>query len=72
MWLGVDPLSIFPVTAFLGHFTDVDLGVEVGGKSFAVAARVGVDDVEVVHLIEVVLGGIGSKYARDAGVKPAA
>jgi len=72
VWLGVHPLAIFPVAAFLGYLTDVDFGVEVGGKSLAITARIGVDDVEVMDLIEEMLGGVGGEYARNARVKTTA
>ena len=69
---GCDPLAVFVVTAVLGDFADVDFGVEVGGEGFAMVAGVAVHDVEVVHLAEVVLGGVGGEYARHAGVEAAA
>ena len=33
------PLSVFPVFSFLGYLADVDLGIEVGGKCFAVVTE---------------------------------
>ena len=66
------PLAVLPVAAALGDFADVDFGVEVGGEGLAVVAGVAVDDVEILHLAEVVLGGIGRKHTADAGVEAAA
>ena len=51
---------------------DVDLGVEVRGESHAVVAGVAVDDVKVVDLVEMVLGGIGREDGRHARVEAAA
>ena len=69
---GLDPLAVLPVATLLGDFTDVDLGVEVGGKGLAVVAGIAVHDVERVYLTEVVLGGIGGIDAAHARVKTAA
>ncbi len=70
--LGDDPAAVFVVAALLRHLADVDLGVEIGGEGHAVVARIAVDDVEVVDLVEMVLGGIGREDRRDARVKAAA
>ena len=70
--LGHHPLSVLVITPFLGHLADVDLGVEVRGESHAVVAGVAVDDVKVVDLVEMVLGGIGREDGRHARVETAA
>ncbi len=69
---GGHPLAVLPVAAVLGYLADVYLGVEVGGECFAVVAGVAVNDVEVFHLLEIVLGGVGGEYGRHSGVKAAA
>ena len=69
---GLNPFAILVIAALLGDFADVDFGVEVGGESLAVIAGVAVDDVEVVHLLEVMLGGIGSVDAAHTWVEAAA
>ena len=71
---GVDfhPLAILPVLALLRDLTDVDLRVEVGGKGLAVVSGVAVHDVEVVHLVKVVLGSIGGVGLGHARVKATA
>ena len=70
--LGDDPAPVFVVAAFLRHLADVDLGVEVGGESHAVVAGVAVDDIEIMNLVEMVLGGVGREDSRDARVEAAA
>jgi hypothetical protein len=69
---GFNPLAVFPVTAVGGDFAQVDLGIKIGGKGFAVIACVAVDDVERVDAAEVVLQGVGGIDVGDAGIKAAA
>ena len=52
------PFAAFPILALLGYFAYVDFGVEVRGKCFAVIACIAIDYIEVVHLVEVVFGGV--------------
>ncbi len=70
--LGHDPLAVLVVAALLGHLADVDFGIEVGGESHAVVTGVAVHDVEVVDLVEVVLGRIGGEDRRHARIEAAA
>ena len=49
------PVAVLPVAAGSGHLAQVDLGVEVGGKSIAVVAAVAVQNVDGVDGIELVL-----------------
>ncbi len=64
-----DPLAVFPVASVLGDLPDVDLGVEVGGKGFAMFAGVTVDNVEGMDLIKIVLSAIGCKHTGYTGVE---
>ena len=68
--LGDDPLAVLVVTTLLGDLADIDFGIEIGGESHAVVAGVAVDDVEVMYLVEMVLGGIGREDGRAPGSKP--
>ncbi len=68
----LDELAVFPVAAGRGHFADVDLRVEVGGKGLAVGAGVGVDDVELFHHIQIFLGGQGGVDVGDARIEAGA
>ena len=70
--LGNHPLAFAVVTAVLGYLANVDFGVEVGCKSLAMVAGIAVNYVEILHFREIVLGGVGSEYARHSGVKSAA
>ncbi len=56
------PLAILPVTAVLCDFADVDFRVEVGGESLAVVSGIAVDDVEGLHLREIVLGRVSGEH----------
>ena len=69
--LGLHPLAVFPVEALLGDLADVDFRVEVGGESLVVVAGITVYDVEILNLLEVVLGGIGCEDAGHARVEAA-
>ena len=55
----LDPLTVLIVETLLGNLTDIDLWVEVRGESVVMVTRISVHDIEVVDLVEVVLGGIG-------------
>ena len=55
----LNPFAIFPIQAFLGNLADVDFWVEVGGESLVVVASVTVNDIQVLNLLEVMLGSIG-------------
>ena len=67
--LGLHPLSVFPVETLLSDLADIDFGVEVGSKSLVVVACVAVDDVEILNLVEVMLGGISGEDACNTGVE---
>ena len=51
--VGFHPLAIFPVTTGGSDFTNIDFRVEVGGKRLAMAAGVGIDDIDLLDLIQV-------------------
>ena len=59
--LGLVPLSILVVLTLLSDLADVDLGIEVRGEGLVVVPTIAVYDIEVVDLIEVVLGSIGGE-----------
>ncbi len=66
---GLDPLALLPIAALGGDLPDVDLRVEVRGEGLAVAARVAVDDVDLVDLRHIVLLEIRAEDAGHAGVE---
>ena len=68
----LDVLTVLPVKALLCNLADVDFGIEVCGECFVVIARIAVHDVEVLNLVEVMLGGIGCEDACHARVETAA
>ncbi len=67
-----DKLAVFPVAAGGGHFADIDLRVEVGGKGLAVTAGVGVDDVDLFDHIQILLGGQGGVDIGHARIEAGA
>ena len=70
--LGLDILAVLIVEALLRYLADVYLGIEVGGEGLVVVAGIAVHYVEVVDLLEVVLGGVCGEYAGHARVEAAA
>ena len=70
--LGLHPLAVLPVQSLLRDLADVDLGVEVSGEGLVVVACVAVDDVEVLNLLEMVLGSVCREDTRHARVEAAA
>ena len=70
--LGLNPLTVLVVEALLGNLADVDLRVEVRGEGVVVVTGVAVHDVQVVDLVEVMLGGVGRIDATDARVEATA
>ena len=65
-------LAVFPVSTLSADFTNVDFRVEVGRKRIAVITAVDVDDVKIMHFIEIVLRNVGGKHVRCTRVKTAA
>ena len=63
------PLSIEVVFTLLGNLADIDLGIKVRSKCLVMIPSVAVYNIKVVDLVEVMLGGIGCKYARYPGVE---
>ena len=63
------PLSIEVVFTLLGNLADIDLGIKVRSKCLVMVPSVAVYNIEVVDLVEVMLGGIGGKDARHPGVE---
>lgn len=57
--LGLYPLAVLIVKAFLCDLPDVYLWVEVGSEGLVVVAGVAVDDVEILYLVKIVLCGVG-------------
>ena len=66
------PVAVLPVAAGGGDLPQVDLRVEVGGKSVAVVAAIAVQNINGVDGVELVLLGIGAVSLGDARVKAAA
>ena len=60
---GCNPFAVLIVASVLSDLADVDLRVEVGGECLAVVSGVAVHYVEVLHLREMVLGGICCEYS---------
>ena len=69
LWLRLDPLAIVVVLTLLGNLTNVNLWVEVCRKSLVVVSPVAVHDVEVVHLVKMILGSICGEDTGHAWVK---
>ena len=69
--LGNHPLAILVVATLLRHLADVDLGVEVRSEGHTVISGVAIDDIEVVDLVKVVLGGIGREDSRHTRIETA-
>ncbi len=59
--LRLHPFAVFPVFPFLGNLADVDFRVEICGKSLSVVSGVAVNDVEIAHFGEMMLGGVGDE-----------
>ena len=62
-------MAVLPIFATLSNFADVDFGIEIGGECLVVVTCIAVDDVEVLNLVEMVLGGIGGVDAAHARVE---
>ena len=69
--LRLDPLSVLVIESLLCDLADVDLRIEVGSESLVVVSGVAVDDVEILDLVEVVLGGVGRVSLRHTRVEAA-
>ena len=69
---GLAPLAILVVLTLLRDLADVDLGVEVGGEGLVVVAPVAVYDIQVMDLVEVMLGSVGREDPRHPWVETTA
>ena len=67
--LRLNPLTVLIVESLLRNLTDVDLGVEVRGESVMMVTGIAIDNVEIVYLVEVVLGGVCRIDTRDTRIK---
>ena len=70
--LCLNPLAILIVESLLGNLADVDLWVEVRSKGMVVITSVAVYDVEIMDLVEVVLGSVCCIDTGYAGVETTA
>lgn len=68
--IGLHPLAVLVEPAAGGHFADIDLGIEIGGKGLVVLAGVGVDDVEIIETIKMVFEGVGGEDVGHARIEP--
>ena len=68
-WFCLNPLTILIVKSLLGNLADINLRVEVRGEGMVVVTSITVHDVEVMDLVEVVLGGIGRIDTRYTWVE---
>ena len=66
------PLPVLVVQSLLRNLADVDLRIEVGGEGMMVVASIAVDDIEILNLVEVMLGGVGRIDTADTRVEAAA
>ncbi|CDE87889.1 unknown [Prevotella sp. CAG:891] len=64
-----NPLTVFPIQTLLGNFANIDFRVKVRSKSLVVITGIAVYDVEILNLVEVMLGSISCKNARHTRVK---
>ena len=65
------PLPVLIVESLLRNLTDIDLRVEVRGESVMMIASIAIDNVEIMDLVEVMLGSIGCIDATDTWVEAA-
>ena len=71
-WLCLNPLAIFPIETLLGNLADINLRIEVSGESLMVVACVTVHDIQILNLLEMMLGSIGRIDAGDTWVEATA
>ncbi len=68
MHFALHPLTIDP-RPDLFEFAEVDLGIEVGRKVFAVATGVHIQNVDRVYLVDVILFGICGPHVDDTWIE---
>src|SRR5680860_1425139 len=71
MWFCFHPLPVFPVFAILGNLADINFGIKISSKRFSMVAAVAVNNVEIMHFIEMVLRGISCVNAGHPRIEPA-
>ena len=68
--LSLNPFTIFVIKTLLSDLTDVDFRIEVCGKSLMVITGIAVYNVEILYLVEMMLGSISGEDARYTRVNP--
>src|SRR3989339_1283197 len=52
---------MLPVFASLGDFADIDFGIKIGRKRFPMLPGIAVNNIQIMNLVKVMLGGISRK-----------
>ena len=63
------PFPVFPVESLLRDLADIDLWIEVGGKSLMMVTCITIDNIQILDLVEVMLRRIGSIDTGHTRVK---
>ena len=66
------PSAVLPIAALCSHLPDIDLRIKIRGKRIAVIACVGIENVQVMNFVKMMLLRIGGKHACYPRVKAAA
>ena len=65
----LDELPAFPVPRWRGHFADIDLRIEIGGKGLPMIAAIAVENVELADRLQLVLPEPHREHRGDARIE---
>ena len=68
-WFCLNPLAILIVESLLSNLTDVDFWIEISGEGMVMIASITVYDVEIMHLVEMMLCSISCVNTRHTRVE---
>ncbi|OQC34801.1 MAG: hypothetical protein BWX65_00079 [Bacteroidetes bacterium ADurb.Bin057] len=69
--LGFYPFSVQKIASFLSDFANIYFGIEIGGKSFMVIARIAIYNIQFMNFVEMVFCCISRKNVCYTRVKTA-
>ena len=65
------PFTILIISTLLGNFANVYFRIKVSSESLMMVACITIYDIEVMHFVEIMFGGISSKHASSTRVETA-
>ena len=66
---GFYPFAVFIIKTLLRNLSNVDFWIEVCGKSLMVIARITIHDIQIMYLVEIMLGCVSGENTTHSRVE---